>query len=108
MSVATSGVAPQVAGRVPAGSDPQEGRRQLCQTNGALSAAGSRPSAVVSLAADLEGVLAPAVVAGRVFVMASAEALQMVEMANRARVLDPDGLVAKANILVVPGLVVLK
>jgi hypothetical protein len=63
---------------------------------------------VVSLAADLEGALAPAVVAGRVFVMAFAEALQMVEMANRARVPDPDGLVAKANILVVPGLVVLK
>ncbi len=101
-----AGVVPQVVDRVPAGFDPQVVRRQSCRTNGALSALCSRPSAVVSLAADQAGALA---LAAGAFV-APVAVTKLVAMANmmRVQVLDPDGSVVMANILVVPGLVVLK
>lgn len=94
-------VALRVGDRVPVGFDPRGERKQLCRTSGVPFAWCLKPSAVASLAVDREGALALAVEGpDRVFVVASAEALPLVETAKRTLVPDPDpdDLVAKVNI----------
>lgn len=99
------GVAPQVGDSVPVGSGPRVILRQLCQTSGASFAWCSRPNAAAPLVADQGGAMALVVGASAVGTVA---ALLMVETVNMAQVPGPDGLAVKANILAVPGLVVLK
>ena len=96
---------PQVDDRVLMDSDPRVVRRQLCQTSGALSAWYLQPSVATLPVVDWVGAFALAAVVpvgtpAVVFVVTFAAVLLMVEMVNRVRVPDPDGLVAKANTLV--------